>query len=190
MGFFSFITSDTNVSIPNIHSGKPIFPVYMATQDGQVFVETEYDGYGKFGGKDIYELIADLNNLCPNGTCEDKRMEAINLLFKAVITNGKKSYTKGVDFRKWTDVMKDENLSPNELIHDAGWYIDYPNGNGEFDKAAKNGIILPKLFEDRASINRWEEFPYPTSCSDQGYFYNDFQDEEDEDNSDITSGSN
>jgi hypothetical protein len=33
----------------------------MITRDGQVFTESNYDGYGIFGGKDFYELLAEIN---------------------------------------------------------------------------------------------------------------------------------
>jgi hypothetical protein len=42
------------------------------------------------------------------------------------------------------------------------------------NKAAEQGLIMPKLFEDRSSINYWDEFSYPVNCSYQGYFYEDF----------------
>jgi len=61
MGFFSWKTCDTNMSIANSSSKRYTFDVYMITPDGRVFHETEYDGYGEFGGKDFYELLAELN---------------------------------------------------------------------------------------------------------------------------------
>ena len=61
MGYFSWKTSDTNKSIPNNNSGKKIFGVKLITPDGKEFIEKNYEGYGDFGGKDIYELIAELN---------------------------------------------------------------------------------------------------------------------------------
>lgn len=177
MGFFSFITSDSNESIPNIHSGRKTFPVYMATPgpNRKVFEEKEYDGYGVFGGKDIYVLIAELNNLCPNGTHEDKRMEAIALIYKTVITDGTTKFIKGIDFTRWDQPLGDTKRTANELVYEDGWSMIHPNGYGDFNEAARQGYIMPKLFEDRASINYWDEFPYPTSCSYQGYFYEDFE---------------
>ena len=58
MGFFSWKTSDTDTSISNSYSSRGALPVHMITEDGRVFTEPEYEGYGVFGGKDIYELIA------------------------------------------------------------------------------------------------------------------------------------
>lgn len=178
MGFFSFITSDTNQSIPNIHSSRKTFPVYLVTPgpSRQVFEEKEYDGYGVFGSKDIYLLIAELNNILPNNTKEDRRSAVLNLMFRTIVTNGKGiSYEKGIDFNRWNEPLGDTKRTANELVYEDGWSIIYPNGYGDFNEAARQGYIMPKLFEDRASINHWDEFPYPTSCSYQGYFYEDFK---------------
>jgi hypothetical protein len=48
----------------------------MITEDGQIFTEDNYDGYGEFGGKDFYSLVAELNGL------GDDRLLGINLSFK------------------------------------------------------------------------------------------------------------
>jgi hypothetical protein len=53
----------------------------MKTEDGRVWEEPAYEGYGVFGGKDIYLLIAELNGLSAED--EDKlRSAAIDLTFK------------------------------------------------------------------------------------------------------------
>ena len=61
MGFFSYKTQDTNKSIANKHSGRPTFPVIMLDDRGNEYYEDDYDGYGVFGGKDYYELLAEMN---------------------------------------------------------------------------------------------------------------------------------
>ena len=61
MGFFSFITQDTNKSIPNTHSGHKIFTVKMIDNQGNEYIEENYDGYGIFGGKSYYELVGEMN---------------------------------------------------------------------------------------------------------------------------------
>jgi len=63
MGFFSWHTCDTDRSIANNASDRPTFEVHMITPDGRVFTERDYEGYGEFGGKDFYELLAELNGL-------------------------------------------------------------------------------------------------------------------------------
>ncbi len=63
MGFFSWITQDTNRSISNIYSSRPFFRVFMIDHLGNTWQENAYEGYGQFGGKDYYELMADMNGL-------------------------------------------------------------------------------------------------------------------------------
>lgn len=62
MGFFSWKTQDTNRSIANNESNRPTFTVYMVNPEtGEYWREDDYEGYGEFGGKDFYELVAELN---------------------------------------------------------------------------------------------------------------------------------
>ena len=61
MGFFSWNTSDTQRSIANNYSKRGTFKVHMVTKDGRAYTEENYEGYGEFGGKDFYELLAELN---------------------------------------------------------------------------------------------------------------------------------
>ena len=64
MGIFSFITLDTNRSI-SLGSSDPNdgipnqFTVYMIAPDGRIFKENNYEGYGIFGGQDIFDLYDD-----------------------------------------------------------------------------------------------------------------------------------
>jgi hypothetical protein len=61
MGFFSWNTQDTDKSIANQYSNRKTFRVQMIDNKGNVFTENEYEGYGVFGGKDYYELLAEMN---------------------------------------------------------------------------------------------------------------------------------
>jgi hypothetical protein len=61
MGFFSWKTQDTDRSIPSSYSNRPTFPVVMHDNGGQRWIEDSYEGYGVFGGKDFYELLAEMN---------------------------------------------------------------------------------------------------------------------------------
>jgi hypothetical protein len=73
MGFFSWKTQDTNKSIANHWSTRSTFKVYMLDDKGNVWEEQDYNGYGEFGGKDYYELLAEMNGL------ESDRMKGIDL---------------------------------------------------------------------------------------------------------------
>jgi hypothetical protein len=75
MGFFSWKTQDTGRSIANCHSDMPTFGVWMLDDKGNKWFEPSYNGYGDFGGKDFYELLAEMNGL------ESDRSEGITLAF-------------------------------------------------------------------------------------------------------------
>lgn len=61
MGMFSWITSDTQESIPASGAARPTFTVYMVAPNGKHYQEDGYNGYGDFGGKDFFELTAEIN---------------------------------------------------------------------------------------------------------------------------------
>jgi hypothetical protein len=61
MGFFSWLTNDTEVSISNEHSSQGVREVVMIDNKDNHWEESSYDGYGNFGGKDYYELLAEMN---------------------------------------------------------------------------------------------------------------------------------
>lgn len=129
MGFFSWHTCDTNESIANQYSNRPTFTVHMITPDGRVFTEKNYDGYGEFGGKDFYELLAELN-----GRGSD-RSAGIDLCFK---------------------------------------------GNSRGDDTP--GVIYPKLVAnlEKDVVAQYNSLPNPESCRDQGFFYSDEEDEDED----------
>lgn len=64
MGFFSWMTCDTDKSISNRYSDRGTFPVYVLIPKefgGGHIEECDYDGYGEFGGRDVYALVANWN---------------------------------------------------------------------------------------------------------------------------------
>jgi hypothetical protein len=116
MGFFSWITQDSGKSIANQYSGKKTFVVYLKDNKGNSWEETNYDGYGIFGGKDFYELLAEMN--------------------------GKKTRDEGIEIA-----------------------------------FSKKRFLSPNLSED--SLWEWVD-EEPEHCPDQGYFYDDSEDDEDD----------
>lgn len=64
MGFFSWKTQDTNKSICNVYSKRKPFRVFMVNPKTlEAWQEDRYEGYGVFGGKDYYELVAEMNGV-------------------------------------------------------------------------------------------------------------------------------
>jgi hypothetical protein len=97
MGFFSWNTQDTDKSIANQYSNRKTFRVQMMDNKGNVWTEDDYEGYGRFGGKDYYELLAEMNGFTSDKTGEEYTDEArgfgIDIAFKG---NGSGVGTEGV----------------------------------------------------------------------------------------------
>ena len=72
MGMFSWYTQDTNKRIV-ANQEKTII---MTDMFGNKWVEECYEGYGEFGGKDFYELLAEMNGLGSD------RLKGIELAFE------------------------------------------------------------------------------------------------------------
>lgn len=101
MGLFSWETADTKKSIAVEGSSRPTFTVYMITEDGRIWKEENYQGYGEFGGRDIYCLIAELNGITEKEIpdLQERRVWAITLVhdngndmgeFEIAVKNGVK----------------------------------------------------------------------------------------------------
>lgn len=74
MGFFSWKTLNTEKSIPSVYSSRDPLKVLMLDNDQNYWTEHYYEGYGVFGGKDFYELVAEMNGKCD-------RIDGINMYF-------------------------------------------------------------------------------------------------------------
>ena len=60
MGMFSWHTNDTKRVIW-VSGYKQTSTVYLIDNKGNQWKEDNYQGYGVFGGKDYYELMAEMN---------------------------------------------------------------------------------------------------------------------------------
>lgn len=186
MGFFSWKTSDTKKSIANIRSRRKTFPVHMITKCGQVFTEESYEGYGDFGGKDFFELIAELNELDKReGIAEDACPRDLGhaLAFECILTNGERNYPRrseltpdGVWWSYEEPIEAEGGKTPNQLMKE-GFVTIYPNGCGDLRVMAEAGYSIPKLVEHLPDvkavdyINEWNKLEYPEPCEFQGFFY-------------------
>ena len=110
MGYFSWKTCDTDRSISNNESNRETFTVHMITPDGRVFTEKDYEGYGVFGGKDFYDLLAELNGLGSD------RSAGIDLCFK---DNSRGDDTPGVIYPKLVEDLDEDDVK--------GQYENLPN---------------------------------------------------------------
>lgn len=161
MGFFSWKTQDTDKSIPSKHSIKPTFKVYMKDNEGNMWEEDDYEGYGVFGDKDYYELVAEMNGF--NFDNEDKQRSigiSIDFGISGVISckTGKIYLGSGKDFFIWSDPIEN-GLSANEMLEQGlAQHIKV-----EFDRAK-----FPTLSESPDFNAHGDK---PDRCEHQGYFY-------------------
>jgi hypothetical protein len=113
MGFFSWRTMDTDKSISNNYSSRGAFKVDMLDDKGNVWTESDYEGYGVFGGKDYYELLAEMNGVTSDlegeAYTDYMRGEGISIAFK---DNGSGDHTFAVKY-------------PNLVEEAKGWRYDY-----------------------------------------------------------------
>jgi hypothetical protein len=116
-GQFSWMTQDTGQQIGSEEENT--IPVYMFDNKGKYYYENRYDGYGDFGGKDYYELLAQMN-----GYAKGDRMDGIDMAFGKMKTpNGgpvlfPALVTKPNEFNfKTHDFTKEAESDPNQ-----SWY--------------------------------------------------------------------
>ncbi len=113
MGFFSWKTMDTDKSISNESSVRGTFRVQMIDDKGNVWTEDNYEGYGVFGGKDYYELLAEMNGvkvdddvydcMSPEQYTDYMRSEGISIAFKE---NGSGDHTFGIKYPNLVEMAK------------------------------------------------------------------------------------
>lgn len=101
MGQFSWCCQDTG---ERIVAGE-YKTVYMTDNHGSSYEENCYEGYGKFGGKDYYELLAEMNGM---GSDRDA---GINLAF-GLESDGHSKYPEG----------DNPNILHPSLTRQKGWY--------------------------------------------------------------------
>lgn len=85
MGQFSWFTQDTDKQIGS--EKQNTITVYMFDCVGNVWKEDNYEGYGEFGGKDYYDVVAEMNGYTVNdieehgGVFQELRSIGIKLAF-------------------------------------------------------------------------------------------------------------
>lgn len=126
MGLFSFLTQDTNTSIPCKGSSRKTFTVYLRLPNGKVYKEEEYKGYGIFGGKDYYKSLSECN---PQHSCQEKdhRKRGLNIMYDKA--------EEGTLYPIFTelDVYDGDFAKPPMSCPDQGYFYD-DSSSGEEEK--------------------------------------------------------
>lgn len=125
MGQFSWITQDTNEQIRESYgcSDRYKTTAYLHDDKGNVWEENRYEGYGVFGGKDFFQLLAEMNDAEGlTGDVENDRLIGIDLAF-AVSNDGKNpnirypNLTRHKDW-KWIDEIPETDPNQGWDTHD------------------------------------------------------------------------
>ena len=121
MGQFSWKTSDTDESIWSDH---PHPPVFMRDDKGNGWREDDYEGYGEFGGKDYYALLANMNGIDTGNDGAD-RQQGILMFFEdnsrgigmVAVNRGLKLPTLAHDKELAWETLTPPNICPHQ-----GWF--------------------------------------------------------------------
>lgn len=121
MGFFSFITQDTNESIPNPHSGRELGTIYIHDDKGNILEIGHYNGYGCFNGENFFLMIANMNRKRPVNMFDDYAVEK-------AIERGHSLYYKPRKDTKFPNITRSKdwvwrNEAPLEC-DDQGFFYD------------------------------------------------------------------
>lgn len=125
MGQFSWITQDTNEAIRESYGCEDtaLTTAYMHDDKGNVWEETSYEGYGVFGGKDFFVLLAEMNGF--EGEPETLRTRGIQLIYG---TDGKKIKSPNLTRNKeWSWIDESPEDDPNQ-----GWGVCDEEENEEY----------------------------------------------------------
>ena len=138
MRFFSWLTKEGN-SISNVFSSRGTFKVYMHSPDGRIWEESKYEGYGVFGGKDYFELMAELNG-------KKTRSDGIDLYYADDKTD--LIYPILSEKKKWDGNFKNRNQD----CTDQGYFYSDENSdennseeNNDNNEDVTEGVILVPL---------------------------------------------
>lgn len=156
MGQFSWFTQDDHSQIVDDKKAD----VYMVDpRDGTVYKETCYKGYGVFGGRDFYELLADMNKdivLRRN----DHRKEKFDGVFSKdykILTADEQNVKRNAGLSLWFNFIEPDDFS-----------LWAPRLQPE------ERVMCPILVRD---LSQWEKFKkenmfnhgHPDSDPDQGW---------------------
>ena len=132
MGFFSWRTQDTDRSIANNYSIRKTFPVVMIDNKGNKWVEQNYEGYGVFGGKDYYELLAEMNGITDKDS-DRLRGKGIDLAFSK--GNGSGVGTDGVYYPNLVEQADGwvYDMAGPDSCPDQGYFYDEDENNDYWD---------------------------------------------------------
>ena len=129
-GQFSWMTQDTGNQIGS--EKQNTIAVTMFDDKGNKWEERSYDGYGEFGGKDYYELLAQMN-----GIENPNRQDGIDIAFDKKKVKGKVLFPALVEDPKRFNFKKHDFTQEAEHDPNQSWYQEeeYDDDYEEYDES-------------------------------------------------------
>ena len=172
MGQFSWISQDTEEQIFNDAPAGTQTVHMVDPRDGTDYVETDYEGYGTFGGLDFYALIVDINKdfILKNYNCDidDEDKEILNKPLK-----------------EWTEDDQDKIRHTGISLWFKYFEPDFVYGNNDIaqnvlKERKKYNLLSPILV---MNYDNWKHYAspeyFPEGDPNQGWGYG-MEDEESE----------
>jgi len=181
-GQFSWMTQDTEQQIGSERENTLPF-VYMHDDKGNKWLEKNYDGYGEFGGKDYYDLVAEMNGYTLDdaeklgGTFNDLRGIGIKLAFGELEPkNGGPvlfpALTVSATLPNGHDFTKEAETDPNQ-----SWYAEEEDEDGYdededelFEVNSKDASDIAKKFAQYMSKKEGKKFTVTPGSVDEKSF--------------------
>ena len=169
MGQFSWISQDTDEQIFNDAPAGTQIVHMVDPRDGTDYVETDYDGYGRFGGLDFYCLIVDINKdfilkqYANTNYLNDDNKEILNKPLKEW-TKDDQDEIRHIGISLWFKYFEPD-LDPQLYGYDMSRI-------SAEEKRKKYNLLSPILV---MNYNNWKRYAnpenFPESDPDQGWGY-------------------
>jgi hypothetical protein len=159
-GQFSWMTQDTDTQIGSERENT--ITVYMYSDKGERWEEKGYEGYGEFGGKDYYELLAQMN-----GVENADRQDGIDIAFGKKKVKGKVLFPALVQDAKYNWKRHDFTVQPDNDPNQS-WYQE-PEDDDDYDEYDESKVTeakalpldkLTKMIGDKPSCYSLADFVY------------------------------
>lgn len=183
MGFFSYLTADKKQSIANRHSEIGASTVYLLQPHNRApITESAYDGYGDFGGVNVFFWLARMNAKQYGVSIKGYDDEQLASLGQAIsyctvcrdVHSGDiwhvwadyRNLVPGKYFKgNWGAIIPEFGQSANQLIESGRWV--------EIELNQINPPKYPiKLSHNREAV--YADLPESESCPYQGFHYNTY----------------
>jgi hypothetical protein len=123
MGHFSWIAQDTKSPVYIDGYQKPGYAqrtYYLWDNKGNSWKEASYEGYGMFGNKDYYILLAEMNRTYGEDVTEDKkRNDGIDISFRSKSASTLFPNITETSVWKWRN--KEPVMHYNQGCYEGGW---------------------------------------------------------------------